>query len=80
MRTVLEPPSETVKSYIQIFYQRYHRLIKLNMTLPKPVLAFKLLKGANIMKEQRMLLLTGLDYNDKDKTKAKKSLKKYLQV
>ena len=72
--------TESIKDYIQTFDQRHNRLVKLNMTLPKPIIAFKLLEGANISKEQRMLVLTGLDFNDKKGLyeQAKTSLKKYL--
>lgn len=72
--------SESIRDYIQNFDQKYNRLVKLNMTLPKPIVAFKLLKGANISKEQRMLVLTGLDFNNKEGLyeQAKASLKKYL--
>ena len=72
--------SESIRDYIQNFDQKYNRLVKLNMTLPKPIVAFKLLKGANISKEQRMLVLTGLDFDNKEGLyeQAKASLKKYL--
>ena len=72
--------SESIRAYIHTFDQRYNRLVKLNMTLPKPILAFKLLKGANISKEQRMLVLTGLDFNDKERLyeQAKTSLSKSI--
>ena len=71
---------ETVVEYIAKFDQKYNRLLKLNMTLPSAVLAFKLLKRANITKEERMLVLTGMDFTQKEKlfNQAKNSLKKFL--
>ena len=48
----------SVIEYIKNFDQKYNRLVKLKMSLPPPVLAFKLLKRASITNEQRMLVLT----------------------
>ena len=66
--------------YIANFHQRYIRLEKLNMTLPKPVLAFKLLNSASLTKEERMLVLTGMDFEEKEKLydQVKSSLKKFM--
>ena len=71
---------ENITEYIANFHQRYIRLEKLNMTLPKPVLAFKLLKSASLTKEERMLVLTGMDFEEKEKLydQAKSSLKKFM--
>ena len=73
--------TESIPEYISNFHQRYIRLEKLNMTLPKPVLAFKLLKSASLTKEERMLVLTGMDFEEKEKLydQAKSSLKKFMR-
>ena len=70
----------SIMEYIKNFDQKYNRLVKLNMSLPVSILAFKLLKRANITKEQRMLVLTGMDFNKKETLfdQAKASLKKLL--
>ena len=49
------------------------------MTLPPEILAFKLLRKANITKEEKLLVLTGMNYEIKTTLyeEAKKSLKKY---
>ena len=49
------------------------------MTLPAQILAFKLLRKANISKEERLLVLTGMNYDSKSTLyeEAKKSLKKF---
>ena len=49
------------------------------MTLPSEILAFKLLCKANITKEEKLLVLTGMNYDNKKKLyeEAKKSLKKF---
>ena len=46
------------------------------MTLPAEILAFKLLRKANITKEEKLLVLTRMNYDNKE-TEAKKSLKKF---
>ncbi|KAL5015623.1 hypothetical protein ScPMuIL_007293, partial [Solemya velum] len=52
---------------------------KKNMKLPSEILAFKLLRKANITKEEKMLVLTGMNYENKNTLyeEAKKSLKKF---
>ena len=35
------------------------------MTLPSEILAFKLLRKANITKEEKLLVLTGMNYDNK---------------
>ena len=49
------------------------------MTLLSEILAFKLLKKANITKEERILVLTGMNYEQKSTLyeEAKSSLKKF---
>ena len=49
------------------------------MTLPSEILAFKLLKKANITKEERLLVFTGMNYEQKSTLyeEAKSSLKKF---
>ena len=49
------------------------------MTLPAEMLAFKLLRKANITKEEKLLVLTGMNYDNKETLyeEAKKSLKKF---
>ena len=48
------------------------------MSLPSEILAFKLLKKANITKEERLLVLTGMNYEQKFTLyEEAKSLKKF---
>ena len=42
------------------------KIEKIKMVLPSEILAFKLLKKANISKEEKMLVLTGMDYTNKN--------------
>lgn len=70
---------QSVTDYISKFDQKYNRLVKLRITLPQEILAFKLLRRANITKEEKLLVLTGMDYSMKATLydQAKKSLKKF---
>ena len=71
--------NETILDYISRFDQKYNRLKKLGMELPSAIVAFKLLRRANITRDERLLVLTGMDYTERDKLyeQAKTSLKKF---
>ena len=71
--------SENMNTYIQNFELKYERTKAKNMTLPSTLLAFKLLKGARISREERLLVMSGINtavettmFED-----AKSSLKKF---
>ena len=51
----------SISEYIASFVSMYRKIEKLKMTLPSEILAFKLLRKANISKEEIMLVLTGLN-------------------
>ena len=53
----------SIKDYISTFDQKYKAIAKLNMKLLSEILAFKLLKHANLNKDQHMIVLTGMDYS-----------------
>ena len=40
-----------IKNYISIFDQKYKKIEKLNINLPSKILAFELLKHANLNKD-----------------------------
>ena len=69
----------SISEYIASFDSRYRKIEKLKMTLPSETLAFKLLRKANISKEEIMLVLTGMNYSNKETLydEAKQSLKKF---
>ena len=54
-----------VTEYITSFDSRYMTIEKLTMTLPSEILAFKLLRKANICKEEKLLVLTGTNFSNK---------------
>lgn len=70
---------QSITEYIAIFDSKYRKIEKKNMTLPPEILAFKLLRKANIAKEEKMLVLTGMNYENKATLyeDAKRSLKKF---
>ena len=70
---------QSTHEYIAMFDAKYRKIEKKKMTLPSEILAFKLLKKANITKEERLLVLTGINYEQKSTLygKAKSSLKTF---
>ena len=74
---------QSINEYVAVFDAKYIKIEKKKMTLPAEILAFKLLRKANITKEEKLLVLTGMNYDNKETLyetlyeKAKKSLKKF---
>ena len=56
---------ETYVQYINKFDSLYQRLKTRGMVLPEMILAFKLLKGAKLLKEERLIILTGMNFENK---------------
>ena len=71
---------ESITEYISNFDIKYNRLHKLGVILPPSVLAFELIRNANVLKDEEKLVLTGLDFSKKDELfdMAKLSLRKFL--
>lgn len=70
---------QTIHEYIATFDAKYRKVEKKNMTLPSEILAFKLLKKANISREEKLLVLTGMNFDNKHGLyeEAKALLKKF---
>ena len=70
---------QSIHEYVAIFDAKYRKKEKKKMTLPPEILAFKLLRKANISKEEKLLVLTGMNYENKSSLyeETKKSLKKF---
>ncbi len=68
-----------ISDYVAKFDLKYNRIMKKGMILPPEVLAFKLLKRAKITNDERLLVLTGMDYSKRSTLfeQAKKSLTKF---
>ena len=71
---------QSVSEYIALFEFKYRKIEKFNMKLPSEILAFKLIRRANISRVEKMLVLTGMNFDDKDSLfeDAKRSLKKFV--
>ena len=70
---------QDICDYIHEFEQKYHRIVKKSIGLPQEILCFELLASANITKQEKMLVLSGIDFDKKTMLfdLAKKSLKKF---
>ena len=71
---------QSIREYIACFDLKYRKLEKLQLKLPQEILAFKLLRGANIGDQQKMIVLTGVNYANKETLyeDTKQSLKKFM--
>ena len=69
----------SISEYISTFDQKYDRVRLKGMVLPPSILAFKLLKSANLSKDEKLLIMTGLDFSQKEQMydDACKSLRKF---
>ena len=56
---------QSIHEYIAMFDAKYRKIEKKKMTLPSEILTFILLKKANITKEERLLVLNGMNYEQK---------------
>ena len=70
---------QAIQEFIAMFDSKYRKIEKKDMSLPSEILAFKLLKKANITKEEKLLVLTGMNFDNKAYLyeEAKSSLKKF---
>ena len=58
---------QSISEFISNFDERYKRIVKGGTAIPSDILAFMMLKRARITKEERLLVVTGMDFKDKDK-------------
>lgn len=70
--------TESMANYIDDFDRKYTRIKDKGVTIPENLLAFKLLKGAGLTRDERLVIMTGIQL-DKETIyqEAKQSLKKY---
>ena len=68
-----------IEDFVSKFDSLYNKLVKCEIKIPPQILAFRLLKKANLTKDECLLVMSGLDYSDKSRLydQAKKSLKKF---
>ena len=55
-----------LESIVADFDWKFRKLEKLHVKLPPEILAFKLHRHANLSKQERMFVLTGVDFADKE--------------
>ena len=72
-------PHESFNTYISNFDQKVCKMKKSGTELPSHVLAFTLLRRAGLSQEEKLLVISGVDYEQKDTLYAQtqKSLKKF---
>ena len=70
---------QSIQEYIAMFDLKYRKIQKKHMTLSSEILAFRLIKRANITREEKLLVLTGMNYENRTSLyeEAVKSLKKF---
>ena len=71
---------QNIREFIADFDSKYRKLLKMSINLPPEILAFKLLKTVNITKHQKMLVLTGVNFSNKETIyeDMKQSLRKFI--
>ena len=57
---------QKISTFIIDFEQKYNRILKKGIKLPEEILCFELLSSANINKQEKMLILSGIDFEKKD--------------
>ena len=71
---------QTINNFIANYDIKYRQIEKKNMKLPSEILAFKLIQKSKINHMEKLLVLTGLNYENKARLyeEAKLSLKKFV--
>ena len=71
---------QNIREYVGDFDLKFRKLEKIHVKLPPEILAFKLLRNANLSKQERLLVLTGVNFAEKEKmyVQTKHSLIKFM--
>ena len=56
---------QSIKDYISMLDYKYKKIEKKNMKLTSEVLAFRLLRRANISRNEQLLILSGIDFDNR---------------
>lgn len=77
--TYVRAPDQNIADYIKQYDERYRQMKKKGTTLPSEVLAFKLLRSANLSDNDQSLVKTGMNFEQRDHLfeQAKKALLKF---
>ena len=57
---------QNIRKYVSDFDLKFRKLEKIHIKLPSEILAFKLLRNANLSKQERILVLTGVNFAEKE--------------
>ena len=57
---------QSINEYVAVFDAKYRKIEKKKMTLPAEILGFKLLCKANITNEEKLLVLTEMNFDNKE--------------
>lgn len=57
---------QSINEYISIFDAKYRKMEMKYMKLPPEIVAFKLLRRSQISKKERMIVLTGMNFENKE--------------
>ena len=55
--------NQKINEFIHEFEQKYYRILKKGIKLPEEILCFELLSSANISESEKMLILSGINFN-----------------
>ena len=71
---------QNIREYVADFDLKFRKLEKIHVKLPSEILAFKLLRNANLSKQERMLVFTGVNFAEKENMyqQTKHSLIKFM--
>ena len=71
---------QNIRKYVANFDLKFRKLERMHIKLPSESLAFKLLRNANLSKEEKMLVLKGVNFAEKENMylQTKHSLIKFL--
>ena len=58
--------NENIREYVNKFDLKFRKLEKLNIIITSEIVAFKLLRKANLSRHDRMIVLTGVNFVDKE--------------
>ena len=75
-------PGQPINEYLSSFEWKYRKIENKGMKLPGKILAFRLIKKANISGDEKLLILSELNFENKSTLydDAKKALKKYKRI
>ena len=71
---------QSINEYVALFDSKYKKVLKKSLVLPSEILAFRLINRANITRHERLLILSGFDFENRSSLyeQAVKLLKKFI--